>query len=48
MTPRKKNKGVVSNNLTTPAEDKSNLCPDASESTCESCSKSTNDKNSTC
>lgn len=48
MTPRKKNKTLVPDTLTTPAEDEKDLCSDASESASESCPKSSNDKNATC
>lgn len=48
MTPRKKNKGLVPDTVTAPAEDTNDFSSDASESACESCPKSSDDKNATC
>jgi hypothetical protein len=48
MTPRKKDRVLAPDTVTTPAEDEGNLCSEASESSCESCPKSSDDKNATC
>jgi hypothetical protein len=48
MTPRKKDRVLVPDTETAPAENENDLCSDASESSCESCPKSSDDKNATC
>lgn len=48
MTPRKKDRTQVPDTVTAPAEDEGNLCSEVSESACESCPKSSDDKNATC
>ncbi|MDD4238218.1 MAG: hypothetical protein PHT62_06650 [Desulfotomaculaceae bacterium] len=48
MTPRKKDRGIAPDTVTTPVEDENDLCSEASESACESCPKSSDDKNATC
>jgi len=48
MTPRKNDRVQPPANVTTPMEDESDLCSEESESSCESCPKSSDDKNATC
>lgn len=48
MTPRKKDKTLAPDTVTTPTEDESAFCSEESESACESCAESNDDKNATC
>lgn len=48
MTPPKKDRDLVPDTVTTPAEDECELCSEETESSCDSCPKSSDDKNATC